>query len=69
VEGVSGGESIMVMEVSDCGERRSVVIFPEKKEQNDLAIELDGREFGNGMEELIYSFPERARIIGSGVNQ
>jgi len=48
--------------------RRSVVIFSEKKEQNDSAIELDGREFGSGLEELIYSFPEKAMIRGSGEN-
>jgi len=49
---VSGGESIVVMEIRDCKERRSVVIFPEKKEQNDSAIELEGREFGGGLEGL-----------------
>ena len=26
--------------------------FPEKKEQNDSAIELDRREFGSGLEEF-----------------
>ena len=29
-----------------------VVILPEKKEQNDSAIELGGREFGSGLEEF-----------------
>ena len=48
VEG-EGGESIVVLEIR---ERQRVVIFPEKKEQNDLAIEQDGREFGIGLEEF-----------------
>ena len=43
------GESIVVMEISDCRERLSVVIFPERKEQNNSAIELDGREFDSGL--------------------
>ena len=34
-----------------------VVIFPQKKEQNDSAIELGGIEFGSGLEEF--------RCIGS----
>src|SRR6218665_1803506 len=49
---MSGYESIGVMEISDCRERGSVVIFPESKEQNASAIELDGREFGSGLEEF-----------------
>jgi len=40
------GESLVDSEMSDYRERRSEVIFPDKKEQNDSAIELDGREFG-----------------------
>ena len=46
---MSGGESIVVMEISDCRERRSVVNFPERKGQNNSAIELDGREFDSGL--------------------
>src|SRR6218665_1479437 len=52
VEGISGGESIVVLELSHRRERRRVVIFPEKKEQNDSAIGLDGREFGSGLEKF-----------------
>jgi len=52
VEGVSWGELIVVLQISDCRERQSVEIFPEKKEQNDSAIELDGREFDSGLEEF-----------------
>jgi hypothetical protein len=33
-------------------ERRRVVILPEKKEQNDSAIEEDGRVFGGGLREF-----------------
>jgi len=43
-------ESIVVLEISDWRERRRIVIFPEKKEQNDSAIELDESEFGSGLE-------------------
>ena len=46
---MSGGETIVVMEIRHCKERR---IFPEKKEKKDSAIELDGREFGSGLEEF-----------------
>jgi len=37
---------MVVLERSDWRERRRVATFPEKKEQNDSAIEEDGREFG-----------------------
>jgi hypothetical protein len=49
MNGVSAGE---FLERSDCRERRRVAIFPEKKEQNDSAIEKGGREFGSGLEEF-----------------
>jgi len=34
------------LEISDCREKRSVVTVPEKKEQNDSDIELDGLVVG-----------------------
>lgn len=51
-EGVSAGESMVDFERSDCRERRIVVTLPEKNEQNESAIEEDGREFGSGLEEF-----------------
>jgi len=43
---------MVVLERSDWRERRRVATFPEKKEQNDSAIEEDGREFGSGLAEF-----------------
>ena len=42
---------MVVLERSDWRERRRVATLPEKKEQNDSAIE-DGREFGSGLAEF-----------------
>jgi hypothetical protein len=43
---------MVVLERSDWRERRRVATFREKKEQNDSAIEEDGREFGIGLGEF-----------------
>jgi len=69
-EGVSRGESMMVSEISDCRERRRVVIFPEKKERKAFRWKRVWQWTGDDpMEGLIYSVPAKAwRIRGSGVN-